>query len=180
MNPLTTLRGMMGDRRAMALAELHRVERRLARQLLGLADRYVVDHEVRHVARDLADWSCRHLRHLADLGEHRGVRLDPSPPRRTPLLKAAQQRAAVGFRGFHEPAVLLLAELRHVHRTAAGVGLDWDVLAQTAQALEDEEMLAVAQECHPETLRQMHWADAKVKELAAQAMVTGVPAAESR
>ena len=79
----------------------------------------------------------------------------------------------MGNQRFHEPTLLLLADLRHVHRMAAGVSLDWEVLAQTAQAMKDDELLATAQECHPQTLRQMRWANAKVKETAAQVMVTG-------
>lgn len=47
------------------------------------------------------------------------------------------------------------------------------MLAQTAQAMKDTELLRTAQECHPETLRQMRWADSKVKVTAAQIMVTG-------
>ena len=73
----------------------------------------------------------------------------------------------------HEPGLLLLADLRHVHRMAAGVSLDWEVLAQTAQAMRDHDLLALAEDCHPETLRQLRWANAKVKETAAQVMVTG-------
>ncbi|HSU00730.1 MAG TPA: hypothetical protein VLJ85_24005, partial [Geodermatophilus sp.] len=74
---------------------------------------------------------------------------------------------------FHEPGLLLVADLRHVHRMAAGASLDWEVLAQTAQAMKDTDLLAVAEQCHPETLRQMRWANSKVKEIAAQVMVTG-------
>ena len=72
----------------------------------------------------------------------------------------------------HEPALLLLADLRTVHRQAAGVSLDWEILAQTAQALKDTELLGLAQRYHPETLRQMRWANALLKESAAQVMVT--------
>jgi hypothetical protein len=39
--------------------------------------------------------------------------------------------------------------------------------------MKDPDLLGTAQECHPETLRQMRWANAKVKETAAQVMVTG-------
>ena len=55
---------------------------------------------------------------------------------------------------------------------AAGVSLDWEILAQTAQALKDTELLALTQKCHPQTLRQMQWANAALKENAAQIMVT--------
>jgi hypothetical protein len=73
---------------------------------------------------------------------------------------------------FHEPGLLLLAGLRHIHRSAAGVSLDWEVLAQTEQAMKDEELLALAESCHPYTPRQLRWANAKVKETSAQLMVT--------
>jgi hypothetical protein len=50
---------------------------------------------------------------------------------------------------------------------------DWEVLAQTAQAMKDTELLATAEQCHPQTLRQLRWANATVKETAVQIMVTG-------
>lgn len=55
---------------------------------------------------------------------------------------------------------------------AAGVSLDWEILAQTAQALSDRELLALSKRCHPQTLRQLRWANAKLKEIAAQTVVT--------
>ncbi len=55
---------------------------------------------------------------------------------------------------------------------AAGVSLDWEILAQTAQAMKDSELLATAKRCHPQTLRQLRWANAKLKESSAQVMVT--------
>jgi hypothetical protein len=42
---------------ALVLRELHRSEKSLARALLALGDRHTADHEVFHVARDLAGWS---------------------------------------------------------------------------------------------------------------------------
>jgi hypothetical protein len=42
-----------------------------------------------------------------------------------------------------EPGLLLLADLRHLHRVAAGVSLDWELLAQGAQAAKDSELLAL-------------------------------------
>jgi len=63
------------------------------------------------------------------------------------------------------PGLLLLADLRRTHRLAAGVSLDWELLAQGAQAAKDSELLSLASCCHPETLRQMRWANAMLKEL---------------
>ncbi|WP_371053395.1 MULTISPECIES: hypothetical protein [Rhodococcus] len=68
----------------------------------------------------------------------------------------------------HAPSVLLPRDLRTVHRMAAGVSLDWEILAQAAQALSDRELLALSERCHPQTLRQLRWANAKLEEIAAQ------------
>ena len=72
----------------------------------------------------------------------------------------------------HDAALLLLRDLRTIHRMAAGVSLDWEILAQTAQALRETALLELAERYHPETLRQMRWANAHLKEAAAQTMVT--------
>jgi hypothetical protein len=72
----------------------------------------------------------------------------------------------------HSPGLLLLVDLRKTHRMAAGVSLDWEILAQTAQALKDRELLALSQRCHPQTLRQLRWANAALKENAPQIMAT--------
>lgn len=38
--------------------------------------------------------------------------------------------------------------------------------------MKDTELLKLTKDCHPETLRQMRWANGKLKESAAQVMVT--------
>jgi hypothetical protein len=173
MNITQTLRSLHGNKVGAAIEELHRAENDLAGALLGVSDRHKVDHEVFHVARDIARWSQEHVRRLSEVGNDYGLHLDPDPEDEATLLARLKQKGSELTGRLHEPTLLLLADLRHIHRTAAGVSLDWEVLAQTAQAMKDTELLATAQECHPETLRQMRWADAKVKETAAQIMVTG-------
>jgi hypothetical protein len=66
----------------------------------------------------------------------------------------------------------LLADLRHLHRVAAWISLDWELLAQGAQAAKDAELLALAKRCHPESLRQMRWANAMLKVLSPQVLVS--------
>jgi hypothetical protein len=173
MNITQTLRSLHGNKVGAAIEELHRSENDLAGALLSLSDRQRSDHEIFHVARDIARWSQEHVRRLAKVGADYGLELDPDPEDEVTLLARLKQKGSELAGRFHEPGLLLLADLRHLHRTAAGVSLDWEVLAQTAQAMRDRELLGLAQECHPETLRQMRWADAKVKETAAQIMVTG-------
>ncbi|UYP19207.1 hypothetical protein OED52_01035 [Rhodococcus sp. Z13] len=156
----------------MAIRELHRSENAIAVELLRIADRHKTDHEVFHVARDIARWSQRHVRELARVGRDYGVDLDDEPKEPHELPAALRRRASELLGRRHAPSLLLLRDLRTAHRMAAGVSLDWEVLAQTAQALGDRELLAASQRCHPQTLRQLRWANAKLKEIAAQAVVT--------
>jgi hypothetical protein len=173
MNITQTLRSLHGNKVGAAIEELHRSENDLAGALLNLSDQQRVNHEIFYVARDIARWSQEHVRRLAEVGQDYGLDLDPEAEDETTLLARIKQKGAELTGRYHEPGLLLLADLRHLHRMAAGVSLDWEVLAQTAQAMRDRELLNVAEDCHPETLRQMRWANAKVKETAAQIMVTG-------
>jgi predicted protein tyrosine phosphatase len=167
----STLRALSGDKVAAAIEELHRSENDLANSLLTLADEHKVDHEIFYVARDIAGWSQEHAHRLAGAGTAYGLTLAPSPKDRSEIMAGLRHAATEKLGRRHEATVLLIAGLRRVHREAAGVSLDWEVLAQTAQALEDADLLRVAEECHPQTLRQLRWANSKVKELAAQALV---------
>ncbi|WP_051276896.1 hypothetical protein [Marmoricola sp. URHB0036] len=168
-----TLRNLHGNKVGAAIEELHRSENELVGALLNLSDEHKIDHEIFYVARDIARWSQEHVRLLAEVGRDYDLDLSPESEDEPTLLARVKQKGAELTGRFHEPSLLLLADLRRVHRMAAGVSLDWEVLAQTAQALKDRELLSTAQECHPETLRQLRWANAKVKETAAQIMVTG-------
>lgn len=148
----------------LVLRELHRAETSLGRDLLALADRHHADHEVFHVARDIARWPQEHVRRLAEVGRDHGVRLAEAPRWTLPTPVTSLIRAAgdaVGRRP--EPGLLLLADLRRVHRKAAGASLDWELLAQAAQAMRQRPLLELAQSCHPQTLRVMRWANAHLK-----------------
>ena len=156
----------------MALEELHRSENDLAGELLRASDSHKADHEIFYVARDIARWSQEHVRGLAVSGRDYGLDLDPEPPGDDSILATVRQKGDELLGRRHDPALLLLRDLRKIHRMAAGVSLDWEILAQTAQALKDTELLGLAERLHPETLRQMRWANAQLKEAAAQVMVT--------
>ncbi len=68
--------------------------------------------------------------------------------------------------------MLLLADLRRLHRRAAGVSLDWELLAQAAQAARDTELRDLASRCHPRTLRQLKWTNAMLKVLSPQILTS--------
>lgn len=156
---------------AMAIEELHRSENDLAGELLAASDRHKADHELFYLGRDLARWSQQHVRRIAEVGRDYGLDLDAEPQDDPTILAALRQKGAELIGRRHAPAMLIIRDLRRLHRMAAGVSLDWEVLAQTAQALKDRELLALAEACHPQTLRQLRWANAALKENAAQIMV---------
>ncbi|MEU1961492.1 hypothetical protein [Nocardia sp. NPDC019304] len=155
----------------IALRELHRSERKLARELSGIAARHVTEHEVRHVALDIRRWSVDHIAALAEVGRRYELNLRAEPRAET-FGAGLQERVSTLLGRRPEPALLLLADLRRLHRVAAGVSLDWELLAQGAQAAQDIELVELCQRCHPQTLRQLRWANGMLKTLSPQALVS--------
>ncbi len=147
-----------------------RAEAALARRLHRVGQRHRADHDVYYLCSDLARWSQRHATRLAALNRARDSRLHRVPaalPAATARLRTTLSRM---LRHREEPSLVLLAELTAIYRQAAAVSLRWDLLAQGAQAVRDAELLAVAAQCHPETLQQMRWIDTVAKELSPQAL----------
>lgn len=151
----------------LVLRELHRAEKALAAQLTTLADRHRTEHEIHHVGHDLVRWSAEHIHDLSVTGARYHVRLSDHVGAGS-VLSPVRRRLSTLLGRRPEPGLLLLADLRHVHRAAAGVSLDWELLAQAAQAGEDTDLLALTQRCHPQTLRQLRWANAMLKTLSPQ------------
>ncbi|MGY1915371.1 hypothetical protein [Blastococcus sp. SYSU DS0973] len=156
----------------LAIEELHRSENHLAGALLAMSDRHKADHEVFHVARDIARWSQDHVRALAEIGQEFGLALDPEPEGDPTILEKTRQKASDLMGRSSAPGLLLLADLRHIYREASGTSLDWELLAQGAQGARKKELLELAQRCHPQTLRQVRWANGKLKESATQVLVS--------
>jgi hypothetical protein len=159
-------------RLGLALEELHRSENHLAHQLLAVAERHKADHEIFHVGRDLATWSQDHVRRLATFGDRYGVRLDPEPAGEPALLARVSEAVSDRLGRRSAPALLLLRDLRSLFTHASGVHADWEMVAQVAQSIRDTDLLALAQRCHPQTLRQAKWANSRIKESATQILVT--------
>ncbi|MEU8347941.1 hypothetical protein AB0C74_40140 [Spirillospora sp. NPDC048832] len=75
-------------------------------------------------------------------------------------------------RHLSSPGLLLLRDLRRVHVQAAGVSIDWEMIAQAAQGGRDTDLLQLVERCHPDTLRQMRWANAHLKQVSAQVLAS--------
>jgi hypothetical protein len=157
----------------LVLRELHRSENSLLRDLLMVADRHRADHEIFHTARDVTAWSRDHVRRISACASAHGLRLDPTPSFWPPALVDRLVRHTSVLLGRRpESGLVLLADLRRLHRKAAGVSLDWELLAQSAQAMRQRDLLDLAQRCHPETLRQLKWANAQLKIHSPQILAT--------
>jgi hypothetical protein len=53
-----------------------------------------------------------------------------------------------------------------------GLSVDWEMLAQTAQGLKNDELLTLAQGCHPDVLRQARWGKSMIKVVSPQIMAS--------
>ncbi|GAA4287483.1 hypothetical protein [Georgenia daeguensis] len=156
----------------LVLEELHRSENDLAHELLQVADRHKVDHEIYHVGRDLAVWSQRHVREIAEIAERYGQKLDPEPRGESTLAAKLVDKSSELMGRAKFPGLLLLRDLRGLYLKAAGVSTDWEMLAQAAQGIKHTDLLEVCQRCHPQTVRQMRWANGKLKESSTQVLVS--------
>jgi hypothetical protein len=156
----------------VTLRELHRSENDLAHQLLVMSERHKTDHELYHVARDLAAWSQRHVEEIAQVAQTYGEELDPEPQGESAVARAVREATSALMGRSSSPGLAKLRDLREVYVAASGVSVDWEMLAQAAQGLRHPDLLALAQRCHPETLRQMRWANAMIKESSTQVLIS--------
>ncbi|WP_298459881.1 hypothetical protein [uncultured Cellulomonas sp.] len=156
----------------LALRELHRSENDLAHELLTVADRHKVDHEIFYIGRDIAAWSQHHVTEIATIARDYGEDLDPEPQGEPALMEKVWERTSDVLGRDSAPELLLLRDLRTVYMKASGVSVDWELLAQGAQGAKQGELLEVTKRCHPQTLRQVRWANGKLKETATQILVS--------
>ncbi|MBT2383748.1 hypothetical protein [Streptomyces sp. ISL-11] len=157
---------------AAVLRELHHSENALAHHLLLVSERHKADHEIHHLARDLATWSQRHVRALAEAAHRYDLELDPEPRGDTTPAERLREKGGELLGRRPTAGLLVLRDLRKIYTDASGVSVDWEMLAQAAQATKDEPLLRLTRECHPDTLRQMRWANAQLKETSPQILVS--------
>jgi len=157
----------------LTLRALHHGEKHLAEHLTTVAERHRTEHEIHHVATDLARWSREHVQRLADTGRHYGLSPGEAPdPSGTGVLATFREKAAQAVGHRPEPGLLLLRDLRDLHLGAAENSLYWEMLAQAAQAGRDDRLLTLASSCHPQCLRQMRWSNTMIKNLCPQILTS--------
>ncbi|MFB6597713.1 hypothetical protein [Streptomyces diastaticus] len=157
----------------LALCALHHGERHLADALLAVAGRHRTEHEVHHVATDVAAWSLEHVRRLTEAAADHG--LDPEDPASTAgdvMSATPRHEAAAPPDHSPGPGLLLLRDLSDLHLAATHNSLRWEMLAQAAQATKNTGLLDLASSCHPQTLRQMRWTNTMIKNLSPQILTS--------
>jgi hypothetical protein len=153
-----------------AFDRLHADETELADFLERMAERHRPEHEVHHVAGDLAGWSRDHLRTLVAEAGRLDLELDSTEG--SGLVKQAKAKAAALLMSHPDPSRQLLDDLREAHLRAVAVSLGWEMLGQAAQAMKDPDLLAAVDSCHPQTLRQMSWTNGLIKQNSPQILTS--------
>jgi hypothetical protein len=151
-----------------ALRRVHHGENEAVKDLMRLAERHRVEHEVHHVCRDLASWSKEHVTLLARHAADYDLDLDDDADAPDGAASHLREVVATALGRRSEPGLLLLEDLRHLYLRTAENSLAWEMLAQIAQARRQRDLLALTEKCHPRTLRQVRWANTTIKTQAPQ------------
>jgi hypothetical protein len=122
------------------------------------------------VARDLAVWSLDHVGQVARAAERFDLHLDETVDRPGGLVGDVRAKLATAVGRRPEPALVLLEDMTKLYLRTAENSLAWEMLAQIAQARRETELLEVSTRCHPQTLRQMRWANTMLKTLTPQVL----------
>jgi hypothetical protein len=158
---------------ALYLRRVHDGEVALERHLHKVAERHHADHEIHHVAIDLARWSLENRRALIELAPRYGEKLDADqePEDLSGPGSFMREKAAAMLGRRPEPGLLLVDDLRELYLMASGNSVYWTILGQAAQAAHDQQLLDVVTNCHSKTMRQVVWCNATIKTLSPQALL---------
>ena len=136
-------------------------EQTLAASLRAVAEGHAQVADVFHTCHQLAGWCDDHRRRLAPAAERYGEEDVDEPDR----------LRHDGLAGAREGEAGLLRDLQDLHLLATLTHTTWVVITQGAQGLRDPELLAIAQHCDAETVRQISWLETRFKVAAPQALI---------
>ncbi|MFF3609313.1 hypothetical protein [Streptomyces sp. NPDC002463] len=122
---------------------LNQGEGHLIGELTDLAERHRAEHEIHHVAADLATWSGEHVERLREAAARHGLDLDTAQDARFAAFGTSRPATLATL---PDPGLLLLLlrDLREVHLAATCNSLHWEMLAQVAQTSKDTALLSLA------------------------------------
>lgn len=154
------------------LSALHRSETALYHELVQLSERYITEHEVHYVSKDLAQWSRDHVAKIAVIATKYEQQLASEIADPKASKHAMPEEHGASFGVDNPSGLALLWDLRSLYMASGGVSVRWVMLSQAAQALNETDLLATVEACQPGTTRQMTWAKAQIKQLTAQILVS--------
>jgi hypothetical protein len=146
----------------------------LTKQLRELAERHAADHDVYHLGHRLAGQSADRARRLQPFAERYDARMTDVSEAETPGLLDALRHGTANLLGRTEAGgPLLLRDLVDGYLGAQRVEIRWTILQQAAKAARDGELLDVVTSCHQEAETTAAWLRTRIKEGAAQVLVSG-------
>lgn len=150
------------------LGGLGDAEAALADEYRALGERHAADHDVFHQCRTFSDQCDRHAEKIAPLAESYGERI-----RAADVTFWSGLSVKVRGRAASDSGLELLRDLRTLYVAAEEVSITWVMAGQAAQALRDQDLLAIVRECHVETELQVKWLTTRIKVGSPQALVVG-------
>jgi len=136
-------------------------EQRLVDALNKVAEHHGDEPDIFQTCQLLVSWSRKHIELLKPLVQQYGDDRNPEP---------ANLETAL-FHGPRKGSLALLRDLHDVWLLTHQVQMCWTVLEQASQALRDEELERVCQECSKETKRQSAFFLTRIKQAAPQALI---------
>lgn len=149
----------------LALQRIWDGEQDLESHLQAMAQRQGAEPEVHHVALALARWSARNAHQTSDLAHTDRITLE-----QTSKQDGGPRRPNGPWADLHPPGLRLLEDLCQTYLLGSANSLAWEMLAQLAQATQQAGALELVSRCHPQTLRQVRWANTMIKTIAPQAL----------
>jgi hypothetical protein len=141
------------------LGLISRSQSSLAQAFRQVAADHSEEAAIFHISRLLAAQCDRHEEQLQPFVERYGEGEEP------------ERLHSDLFQGTRQGPLGLLRDLHDLYLMAAEVDMSWTVIAQAAQGIRDEDLLAVTRKCEQETATQMKWLRSQMKEAAPQTLV---------
>ena len=159
----------------LALKELYRAEEELADEYVKVGERLGSEHEVWYQCKRFAEQCHAHADAIRPFAYEHDEQLPPADDDTVGETTTAALRhklsEVLGRRP--ESGLLLLRSVKQLYLQAQEVSFHWIVAGQLAQAIREPELLSVVDELHRETLTQIKWLKAHVKEASPQALAVG-------
>jgi hypothetical protein len=156
----------------LALTRLYREEVRLADTFRAVADHHPADRDLAHLCMQLASECDRRAEGLRPFADKHGALLWAGFRHLgSAALGGARRAAGQALTRSKLSGLVLLLDLRRLHRQAQGSAMDWVLVREAAHAARDPGLRDHAASAGPEKEVQIRWIKTRLKQIAAQVLV---------